>query len=331
MEEVYENRDRCVMQEKFHLDRLSDNVLKGKYPLEPYEETLEAVFGGELVTQTVLAAWRTIDDVAFSPHSVHSYFVKAASSKTPLRFEVDTNSQGKTFINKSVKVFQDDGNELIYVMNCSFVRNNNSLNKKLRYTKGETTRVPFEFSKTPNEIFQQYINENIDNLDSLVIIQNNNELLHLAVPLLFMDVDKEKIESNAVGDRELGFFVKIADQLPNDPREALKMKFCGLCYISDGFFLGSILRALGVPLTPETFQFFRVSLDQSIYIHDNDFDSTQWLFCDYRFHRMVNERVLCVVTYFDRDGKLIATVIQEALLSLPKTLVDQANGGSYKL
>ncbi|CAH6718524.1 peroxisomal acyl-coenzyme A thioester hydrolase 1 [[Candida] jaroonii] len=331
MEQVYANRDQygSVMEEKFQLTKVSDTVLKGKYPLQPFEEGQRGTYGGEFISQATLAAWETIDNEEFSVHSLHAYFLKAGSEKSVMRYEVETNSSGKNYINKSVKVFQDHSNELVFILNCSFTRNNNIHDRKVQYANHETKRIPYEFQKDPHEFFAD-LKDKVKEGDGILEMTHTHDLVTHGLPLSYLQVDEEEYKTTATGDRKMGFFVKINDKLPENNMKQ-KINVSNLLYLSDSVYLGCITRSLGVPLAHKNTSFFRVSLDHSVFIHDNDFNSTEWLFLDYTFPRMSNERVLCNCSVFDLNGKLIASINQEALINLDKGLLDRTIGGTYKL
>lgn len=331
MEQVYAQKDQypSLMEEKFQLIRVSDNLLKGKYPLEPFEAGQRGTYGGELLSQATLAAWETIDSNEFSVHSLHAYFLRAGSEKSVMRYEVETNSSGKNYINKSVKVYQDHSNELVFILTCSFTRNNNIHNRKVQFANNETKRIPYEFQKNPHQYLEE-LREKVKEGDGILEMTHTHDLVTHGLPLSYLQVEEGEYKDVATGDRKLGFFVKINDKLPENESKQ-KINISNLLYLSDSVYLGCITRSLGIPLAHKNTAFFRVSLDHSVFIHDNDFDSTEWLFLDYTFPRMSNERVLCNCSVFDLNGKMIASITQEALINLDKGILDKTIGGTYKL
>lgn len=326
--EVLENDSICKMEEKFSLIKVADDVYEGKYPLQPYLEDARGVFGGELVSQTALAAWELVPS-EFSLHSLHSYFLNAGSAESVMRYEVTTNNRTNNYINKTVKVIQKHNELVVFTMTCSFTKNNSIRQRKEDYAAGKTSRPPFEFITTPNPTFRQFVNK-LDQEEGLLVFEHTHGLICHAMPQYFLKPIK-KHENNNIGDRRLGIFCKIVDNLPTDALKVEKIKIADLLYLSDSFYLGIITRAFGLPVTNTSFQFFRVSLDHSVFIHDTEFDPTQWMFVDFRFSRMSNGRVLCIVAFYDQNGKQIASVNQEGLITLEKSVLDKATGGTYKL
>lgn len=328
MEKVYDQRDEgtfkgLVIEEKFRLIKKSDNVFVGKYPLEAYMDGAPGAYGGDLVSQAVYAAYQTLEDSKFSLHSTHNYFLKAGSVESPMRYEVETNNVGKSYINKSVKVYYENTNELAFILMCSFTPVNNINTRKLQYQNGETKRVPFEFITSPGQTFYKHK----DNVDELVSLEHTHGLISHALLPQIMEPTSQSEYKGPIGDRVLLFFCKILDEAPKSDAT----KTIDLLYLTDSFYLGLMPTVFGLPLSMESTSFFRVSLDHAVHIYDDDYDPTEWIYFDVKFSRLSNGRVMCQCYLYDLKGKLIATVTQEGLVSFPVKWLDNVVGGSYKL
>lgn len=330
MDKIYEKRDNetlegLIMEEKFSLIKIKDNQFIGKYPLEPYFPGQQGTYGGDFVSQATLAAYESLEDPNFTLNSLHSYFLKAGSVKSSIRYEVEENSKGKSFVNKTVRAIQDHTNTLVFLMVCSFTPNNSIKNRKIEYAEGKSKRVPYEWIKTPGKVFHDYIGK-LEEQDDLFEFVHTHDLVVHAVPSFYMKHANPKLEGN-IGDRQLGFFCKVLDIAPTSE----KMKAVDFLYLTDSFYFGLLGRTLGMPLSQELTDFFRVSLDHTVHIHDMDYNPTEWLYLDYQFSRLANSRVMCQVYFYNLEGRLIATVNQEGLMDLPKSWLPQIEGGTYKL
>ena len=70
--------------------------------VEPIERNLyrgqnhntEHVFGGQVLAQALVAAYRTIE-VDHELHSLHAYFLRAGDWQTPILYEVDRIRDGR--------------------------------------------------------------------------------------------------------------------------------------------------------------------------------------------------------------------------------------------
>lgn len=333
--EVYSNTEVCKLEEKFTVVKKSDSVWEGKYPLEPFRPDARGVYGGEFAAQSVAAAFESVEDKEFTPHSFHSYFLKAGLNESVMRYEVTNTSQGRNYCNRLVKVFQSHSNQLCYILMISFTRNNLILARKTAFANlseeqkyNPKTKIPLEFSKAPHPWFTKYK----DNVDELPAFEHTNGNLVSALPYELLKFDREGEEfKKDIPSRRYGGFVKVNNNLKL-AKDVARQKIIDLAFVSDSFFLTTIVRAMGIPLLEKNvLDFFRVSLDHNVYIHDVDFDPTDWMFMDYNFERMSNDRPLCIVELYSRDGRQIASIQQEALAYVPIKLANRSVGGSYKL
>lgn len=314
LEEVYDNDDICRIEEKFALIEIEGKPTEGKvihnyigkYPLEPFRDGGRGTYGGELVCQGILAAWASISDPDMSPHSMHSYFAKAGSDESPLRWEVQEINNGKRYANRLAMGYQSHTNVLVYIIQVSFVKHNS-----FEQRKQLTNEKRLKFQKQPQQFFYKYK----DRLDDMNYIQHTHDFLLNIVPPEYLE-PTYGVNFDTRGSSEFGFFVKFNDNLDN-VKDLQKTKLTQLAYISDSFYLGTIIKALGLPIIGrkfDHFEFFRVSLDHAIYFHDNDYDPNEWLFIDYRFSNFNNDRVLCQCSIFTLQGKMVASIVQEGLV-----------------
>ncbi|GEQ71726.1 hypothetical protein JCM33374_g5412 [Metschnikowia sp. JCM 33374] len=321
------------MEEKFSLIRKSSTEYTGKYPLEYFKEGARGTFGGEFVAQGLRAAWDSIEDRGFDIHSLHSYFLKAGSNDSVMRYEVIPMSQGRNFCSRIVKCFQSHNNKLCFILMASFTRNNNIRERKKTFMKlseeerrNPRTKVPFEFSRSPHYTFYKYF----DKLNSMSPVEHTNgNLAHIFLPETW-GRPEGRLQEEEPGSRDFGLFFKVNDNVAL-AEDARKAKMVDLAFASDSIYLTTVTRAVFPELDYEKANFFRVSLDHTIYYHDTDFDPTEWMFLEYRFERLSNDRVLVTSRYFTLDQRLVATASQEALCFFPFNLIENNRYGSYKL
>lgn len=80
--------------------------------------TGRSVFGGQVLAQSLLACCRSVGE-GFFPHSLHAYFIAAASDPgTPLELRVERVRDGRSYTVRSCRVFQ--AGELVYLCFVSF-------------------------------------------------------------------------------------------------------------------------------------------------------------------------------------------------------------------
>ena len=98
-----------------NLEPLEVNLFRGRSPQSRWQR----VFGGQVIGQALVAACRTVDDVALRPpHSLHAYFLLGGDPKVPIIYEVDRIRDGKSFTTRNVKAIQHG--QAIFSMSVSF-------------------------------------------------------------------------------------------------------------------------------------------------------------------------------------------------------------------
>ena len=222
-------------------------------------------------------------------------------------------------------------NELCFILMASFTRNNCVRARQEHFSNLSEaekllprTKIPFEFLRTPHYTFNKYKHK-LEDMSQLR--HTNGNIVHVLPPETVKGSYRER--NVEPGVREFGMFFKVLDN-PDKARNSRRAKMVDLAFASDSFYLGTALRAIVSNLNYYSDVFF-LSLDHTIYFHDTNFDPTEWMFLDYKFMRLSNDRVLVVSLYFTLDKRLVATVVQEAMALFPLFLAQKSKFGSYKL
>lgn len=338
LSEIYGNDQINKIEAKFELIEQSTindiTTFVGKYPLEPMIKGLRGTYGGESVTQALNAAWETVKGDDMLPHSLHSYFVRAGIPEIPVTWEVTRINDGRNYSNRLVKGYQNG--RVMFVLQTQFARDNL---KSARQAAGKPATI--EWTSAPTSMFDNYK----DTVNELIPLSHTRDLLHNRLTPELLNgsggilpnvvVPDNAFSYDTTGNRTLAFFCKLNDRLHLSQNE-LKAKVLQLAFILDATYLGLMVASLGVklqdwPRVKKTLDFFRVSLDHAIYFHDNEYKTDEWLYCEYRFPRMSNDRVLCYVSFYTLDRRLIATVTQEALVYFTPEVERRLNDVNTKL
>src|SRR5580700_781892 len=97
------------------LERIEVNLFRGRSPQVGWQR----VFGGQVIGQALVAACRTVEEIAERPpHSLHAYFLLAGDPKVPIVYEVDRIRDGKSFTTRRVVAIQHG--HAIFTMAVSF-------------------------------------------------------------------------------------------------------------------------------------------------------------------------------------------------------------------
>ena len=75
------------------------------------------VFGGQVLGQALMAAYRTVDDER-TVHSLHAYFLRRGDFNAPIVYEVDRSRDGASFTSRRVVAIQHG--QQIFHMSASF-------------------------------------------------------------------------------------------------------------------------------------------------------------------------------------------------------------------
>ena len=97
------------------LEPIEVNLFRGRSPQQGWQR----VFGGQVIGQALVAACRTVEDLAERPpHSLHAYFLLGGDPKVPIVYEVDRIRDGKSFTTRRVVAIQHG--HAIFSMSVSF-------------------------------------------------------------------------------------------------------------------------------------------------------------------------------------------------------------------
>ncbi|GBL48591.1 acyl-CoA thioesterase II [Candidozyma auris] len=308
------------------------HVFVSNHRLTKPSKKSKGVYGGNLAGQALLAAIRTAPE-GFTPHSLHSHFVKSVSDQHRVKWTVEEISNGKTFCNRSVKAWQDK--QIRYIANISLTRKNcfrqsereyyeyeerQEQKKKEAAARGEEydpdddgepiKSKPFSF-QTP--LPRWLLEERRE--DMAVDKRSANRYIYHKIPHQFVSLEDTKYEDKVpVTERKMSFFVRLGDG--NLKIKDSAFQFVGLGVLSDSLFLTRLARVLRISTVNlnQTGHYFSVSLDHIIYFHDSDFDCTQWVAFGFKAVRLINNRVLLEAEMYNEAGQHVATIIQEGLV-----------------
>src|ERR1700738_3881620 len=97
------------------LERLGLILFRARSPQVGWQR----VFGGQVIGQALVAACRTVEELAERPpHSLPAYFLLAGDPKVPIVYEVDRIRDGGSFTTRRVVAIQHG--HAIFFMGVSF-------------------------------------------------------------------------------------------------------------------------------------------------------------------------------------------------------------------
>lgn len=248
------------------------------------------VFGGQVVAQALMAAYRTVEGRLV--HSLHGYFLRPGDANADIEYEVQRSRDGKSFTTRRVIATQHG--EEIFTLAASFQVAED----------GFEHQFPMPQVKQPEELvselemarrFQHLIPEKVRERftrDRPIEIRPVNPINYLAPD------KREPVKHN---------WFRAISRLPDDPI----IHHCVLAYASDFGLLGTSMQPHGVSFYQPHMQV--ASLDHAIWFN-RDFRVDDWLLYAMDSPSASHGRGLNRGNIFDRQGRLVASVVQEALI-----------------
>lgn len=253
------------------------------------------IFGGQVMAQTLIAAYKTIDVEHFA-HSFHSYFLRPGDMDKPITFTVDRIRDGKSFTTRTVKAIQDG--EAIFNCSISFQKRESGLEHQI-----DMPQVPEpESLKNELEIREAVLKElNIRKEDIPMFIKER-------------EIEMRPVEEeNYLNPKRLppykDTWIRTDGKLPSD--QTIQQAF--LLYISDMGLLAAANNSVGVNFLTKNLQ--NASLDHAMWFH-RKIDLDGWFLYSIDSPITRNARGFSRGSIFSRDGKLIASCSQEGLIRL---------------
>jgi acyl-CoA thioesterase-2 len=275
--------------EILNLEPLEMNLFRGRSPQSGWQR----VFGGQVIGQALVAACRTVEDVALRPpHSLHAYFLLGGDPKVPIIYEVDRIRDGKSFTTRRVIAIQHG--RAIFSMSVSFHIAEQGLTHQF---------------KTPN----------VPNPDAL---PSESEIKERIMPLMPDPVrryyERERpIELRPVEygrylgekseDGRFHVWIRATERLPDEPA----IHQCVLAYASDMMLLDAALIPHGRSVFDK--EIMAASLDHALWFH-RPFRADEWLLYAQDSPSLAGSRGFSRGLIFSSDGTLVASVAQEGLV-----------------
>jgi len=251
------------------------------------------VFGGQVLSQSINAAYRTIHNNR-TLHSLHSYFLEPGDLTIPIKYFVDESRDGGSFSTRRVTAIQND--KTIFILAASFHKKEfgyehyQLLNRKI---------IQPEKLKSWSELAENFGDFMPFKLKSFLGVERPIEFKPTVIPDLS---SKEKLPPKI----DLWFKLK-----GNIPSLGIEVKHQILTYISDYSLLWSSILPNMNKINFSDIQM--ASLDHAMWFY-RDFDFNDWLLYTIQSPSSGNARGIAQGHIYNRDGVLIASVVQEGLV-----------------
>mgnify|MGYP000685388904 CR=1 FL=1 len=275
----------------FNLDKVDRDI----YSWSGKNVGFKRIFGGQVMAQTLIAAYKTIDVKHFA-HSFHSYFLRPGQMEKPITFTVDRIRDGKSFSTRTVKAIQDG--EAIFNSSISFQKEEKGLEHQI---------------KMPDVPKPEDLKSEIENRRALL------EKLNMDEGDMPMFLKQREIEMRPVEVQDYfnpkklppykNTWIKAEGKLPKD----LISQQAFLLYISDMGLLAAANNSVGVNFLTKNFQ--NASLDHAMWFH-RKIDLNDWFLYSIDSPITRNARGFSRGSIFSKTGDLVASCTQEGLIRL---------------
>ena len=264
------------------LERIEVNHFRG----HNLDEKRVRTFGGQVAGQALVAAGRTVPSDRFV-HSLHAYFLRPGDPTTPVLYVVDRIRDGRSFTTRRTVAVQHG--EAIFHLSASFQLPE----------EGPEHQDPMPAAPDPEQLptFAERFGPHAEVLGEWYTRPRPIDTRYTA-PL--------RRGREPQPPRQQVWF-RADGELPEDPL----LHACVLAYASDMTLLDSVLLPHGIRWTDE--EFMGASLDHAMWFH-RPFRTDRWLLYDQASPSATGARGLSRGEIFDRDGRLVVSVVQEGLV-----------------
>jgi len=248
------------------------------------------VFGGQVLGQSLLAACQTITSDR-PVHSLHAYFL-LPGEHAPIDYEVTRVRDGRSFSMRRVVARQ--GENIIFEMNASFQSASDGVEHQ-----SAMPQVPGpEGLQSERELRQRIIHHLPPYFHDKTLAPRGLE---------YRPVDPIDLMNPPKREGSTAIWLKAMAPLPDDP--ALHRAL--LAYGSDHGLLLAAIAPHGLSLFKGEVRL--ASLDHAMWFH-RDFRLDDWLLYVCDSPSASGARGLCHGRFYTRDGKLVASAMQEGMV-----------------
>lgn len=251
------------------------------------------VFGGQVIGQALVAACRTVEEIAERPpHSLHAYFLLAGDPKVPIIYEVERLRDGKSYTTRRVTAIQHG--RPIYSAMVSFHRPEEGFEHQF---------------KMPDVPGPENLPSELELKERILPLMPDpvRGYYERERPIELRPVEFERYLGKAHPEGRFHVWIRTTGRLPDEPA----IHRCVLAYASDMLLLDASMIPHGRTLFEK--DIMAASLDHAMWFH-RPFRADEWLLYCQDSPNSHGARGLGRGLIFARDGTLVASVAQEGVV-----------------
>ncbi len=277
-------KDVQTLLKVIELEQIEENIFRG----ESHSIGSKRVFGGQVLSQALDAAIRTVPEER-QAHSMHGYFILPGDVTKPIVFNVDRIRDGGSFTTRRVVAIQNG--RAIFNMSASFQLVQAGLDHQIE--RPDVT--PPEELANDQQLLEQCQDE-LPEIYRRILGQR---------PIEFRPVDPMVFLKPQEGKPFRHVWLKAKGQLSDSGSVHRRL----LAYASDYNLLTTALGPHAVSMA----EMQMASLDHALWFH-RDFRIDDWLLYSLDSPSASNSRGFTRGNLFNREGVLVASVVQEGLI-----------------
>ena len=288
------------------LKKNSEDIFTG--PIN--QEDWARVFGGQVIAQALLSACETIDDGRM-PHSLHAYFIRPGRPELAIDFSVSRDRDGKSFSVRRVAASQNggDGDKIILNMACSF----QTPEEGLDYQKPMPKVASPDELENETTLYTQLFENHTDLTVNIPERYKNHLLRPRAIE--FRPINQDRYIGTQSTEATQSFWFRLAAPLSDIEAKNQILQRAILAYTTDLMLLSTCLLPHGIKFYDGRIQV--ASLDHALWFHQ-DINLNEWHLYEQSSPWSGGGRGMNHGLIYRQDGKLIASVAQEALIRMRK-------------
>ncbi len=274
------------LRDLLNLEKIEENIFRGNN----YQAPWGAVFGGQVLAQSLHAAYQSVPDDRFA-HSMHAYFILRGDISQPIIYDVDRIRDGGSFTTRRVVAIQKG--RPIFNMSASFQLKQEGFDHQISMADippPESLLTDVQLAETWEgelpELFKRFRSER---------------------PIEFRPAEKIHPFMNEKREPFRNVWFKAKGKMS----DAISLHHTFLAYASDYNLLGTALLPHRDQVKYGEIQL--ASLDHGMWFH-RQFRMDEWLLYSLDSPSASNSRGFTRGNIFTRDGKLVASVVQEGMI-----------------
>ncbi|MDN4504203.1 thioesterase family protein [Alteromonadaceae bacterium BrNp21-10] len=282
------NEKEIKLNNLLSLEKLEEGLYRG----QSWDLGFRALFGGQVLGQALSAAQKTVAEGQLA-HSFHSYFLLPGDASSPVIYDVENIRDGRSFSTRRIKAIQ--AGRTIFYMTASFQFAEEGLSH--------------QFADMPAVPAAEELPSEIDCYRKLFATMpaDMQEKLSYHKPIDMRSVQKINPTQPKVNQPIRYVWMRATEKLNNDITEHQRM----LAYASDYYFLVTALQPHGLSIMDRHIRM--ATIDHAMWFH-RPFDFNEWVLYCMDSPYGGNSRALVKGQFFDLQGNLIASTMQEGLM-----------------